>query len=579
MELMRDDSEGIQTVGPPVMTDDGLELFSFHLRRFLASVSQPPSRPLYVTVGLEGSECRSATFEVGVDDCQPVAVEWTFEDLCHAYRYSDGRLCIEGRDEYEQTVYEVVPLLDRPVTGGAPRVVLGYVVYRQGSENGDDVDGCTEQIAEALRCARRNAIRMFFDEEATGSIKQRLYELMGHFPEWFGCDHSASLLMTSTLETMALDDSEHGRLDIVAERLFLEDTSATNRLVGMSVLPGDESSGVLGAVVRRQRADPDLPYQVYERVAGDGWCAVDEQGDCHADFHRLDDRRDAQMYVFLPLTRSREEGAVELLGFLCLGFRNRVALSSSVGETLASLRRRLSAELKYSPLFTLGARKLRVLQRTRQLTAEALADRAEAENDDPSGVIERITTLVAHRVDVPSFGIGYVDRTEAGGWYLRYPHPHGWTHYDDLDLPIDVDPEERRNSGVSALAVRIDRPCILAGGHGSGAELNFKNHLYVDESQDAIVDARHPEADQLDTSEGDWRPLRDYYKPARHRAYATLAYPISFAGDVLGVLTVEVDEDTSWAWWTGFGGQLFWETLADELASAFHALGVQSYRT
>ncbi|MFW6058048.1 MAG: hypothetical protein ACOC9W_04250, partial [Persicimonas sp.] len=65
------------------------------------------------------------------------------------------------------------------------------------------------------------------------------------------------------------------------------------------------------------------------------------------------------------------------------------------------------------------------------------------------------------------------------------------------------------------------------------------------------------------------------YKPARSSAYATLAYPISFNGDPLGVITVEVERETNWLWWTGFGAQLFWELLANELAYAFYAMGLR----
>jgi hypothetical protein len=63
--------------------------------------------------------------------------------------------------------------------------------------------------------------------------------------------------------------------------------------------------------------------------------------------------------------------------------------------------------------------------------------------------------------------------------------------------------------------------------------------------------------------------------PARDRAYATLAYPIMFDRQPLGVLAVEVDKSTDWLWWTGFGGHLFWQLVASELSSAFYQLGVR----
>ena len=571
--MAEDESEQVRTVASSEMTDTGMEVYAFHLHRFLADwLEEHGEDRMYVTVGFEGSECPAVTFDVRLGHCDVAEVGWNFEDLCHAYRSGDGRLRIEQRSETsEATIFEVLPILDRPATGGKPRVIIGFLVLPEiDIDLPETVAALQSKVGEAIRAARRNGVRMFFDDRESRPVKPTIYELMDHLPEWFGCDHSASMLMTSTLETMALEASQHGRLDVLAERLYAEtDESNLDRLVGMSILLDEESASLLRHVVRRQLDDPDLPYQIYQRDSEEGWRPIGEHEPVGGDFHRLESRVDEEQYVFVPL-KVVDDGERELLGFLCLAFRDGVELSSSSGEMLANLGRRLSSMLHYSPLYTLSARKLWILRRTRDLTEQAMtAAEAEAAINE---LIEGVSSLIAHQGSIPSFAIGYVVSSKNGsGRSLRYVHPHGWTHYDSLTLPVDVEPEERTDSGVSALAVRINRPLVLAGGRGEGESQKFKNYLYIHEETNRVVDARSPGAAEIEFGE-EWKLLSEYYKPARWRAYATLAYPITFGGEVFGVLTIEVEKETDWVWWTGFGGQLFWQMLADELASTFWSM-------
>ncbi len=141
-------------------------------------------------------------------------------------------------------------------------------------------------------------------------------------------------------------------------------------------------------------------------------------------------------------------------------------------------------------------------------------------------------------------------------------------------MRVDVPAAQRTDSGVSSLAVRLNRTLVLAGGYGEGDDFGFKNSLFVHEESGRLEDVRRGKL--ADVGNEQWVALSDYYKPARQHAYATLAYPITFAGDVLGVLTIEVDKDTDWLWWTGFGGHLFWQLFASELASVFFALHVRA---
>jgi hypothetical protein len=294
-------------------------------------------------------------------------------------------------------------------------------------------------------------------------------------------------------------------------------------------------------------------------------------------FHSCDERNNEAMYIFVPMLACDNGGGCELLGFLVLVSRSRRPIAGSTASLFAELGEKLTALLRYSPLYTLNARKLWVLAQTRVALEAAVADAEHTRAARVERLIGEVTSRIVRHVEVPSLAIAYLreEQDEQGGSrrLLRYAHPHGWTRFEQLSLPVDVEPAERLDSGVSSLAVRINRPLVLAGGHGEGENFAFKNYLYVHEDSGVVIDARSPQARGVEDSP-EWVRLSDYYKPARATAYATLAFPISFGGRALGVLTVEVERDTNWLWWTGFGARLFWDLFANELAYAFHALGV-----
>lgn len=154
---------------------------------------------------------------------------------------------------------------------------------------------------------------------------------------------------------------------------------------------------------------------------------------------------------------------------------------------------------------------------------------------------------------------------------LNFVSPFGWADMSNLHLKVDVPEAQRPDSGVAALAVRLNQPLVLAGGHLQGSRVEFKNSVWVHERSGRLADERcHQDIDF--SSEQGWVPLAQYYKPACTQTYATLAYPVVFDDDVLGVIAVEVDKSTNWLWWTGFGGHFFWQLLASELANVFHMI-------
>jgi hypothetical protein len=293
-------------------------------------------------------------------------------------------------------------------------------------------------------------------------------------------------------------------------------------------------------------------------------------------FHRDVPRPDESMYVLVPLLSGDHEDETELLGFVCLVYREVEELPDSVGDLLGELGAHLGEVLRNSALYTLSARKLWILRRIRQVFEAHVREGARGASAVES-LIGDVIDLIVEDVAVPSVAIAYRLESAASDGddrVVRYVHAHGWEEGESLDLPIDVPPRDRIDSGVSSLAARLERPLVLAGGHGSGATFQFKNFLWVHEGQRRILDERSPEGrETIDPEEG-WTPMRHYYKPVRDNAYATLAYPVLFADRALGIVSVEVVKQTDWLWWTGFGGHQFWQSVAGELAVAFHSLGV-----
>ncbi|MEM1348811.1 MAG: hypothetical protein AAGI01_09665, partial [Myxococcota bacterium] len=464
----------IRYAGPPEVTEAGVEILAFHLHRFLAAwLEEHNLEALWLTVGDERSACPPLTLLVGARSARVVDVGWTFDDLCHTYRRGDSRLHVEQGDSGSITLH-ALPVLDRPAHGGQARVILGFVLAPEDALGPMDVGTLQTRVYEAIAASRRNGMRLFFDEHRDAEIKQLLYGFMDHLPEWTGCDYSAALVLTSTLEAMTLEDTTLSSFHVIAERIFFDphEPGAPGRLVGMSIaLNEDRAGGLLRVAYERQRADPYLPYQIFCRD-GDVWRACDEPERTASHFHRDSARAGEAMVVLVPLIARGEDA--ELLGFVSLSYRLSSELSSSLGHVLAELIEHLTPLLRYSSLYTLSARKLWILRRMSRA-----AERAVVDGRSVRDFIGDVSRLIDDHVDIPSFAIASMvhetDALDAPVRVLRYAHARGWAKDDgDLDLPVDVPPAERLDSGVSSLAVRLNRPLVLSGGYGSGDDQSFK---------------------------------------------------------------------------------------------------------
>ncbi len=562
-------SEPIRYAGPPEITEAGRQVFSFHLYRYLSPwLREMGCERVMVTVGFADSQASLGAYRIEATGGYSVTTGWTHRDLEDAWRFGNGRLRWEGQ-EGAAIVFEVVAIFDENESD-----LLGFAMVRRSDELGPAAfERLAEYASEAIRVARRNSVRLFFDEEKEQPVKSLLYALMDRLPEWTGCDHSAAVLLTHNLDAMTMELAG-GFFNVLAERIYFENQQGEkgDRLVGMAVETGAEKASILHDALERHRSQPGERFLVYERTkskseSGEDW-RFHGNDKALQGWHGLEDRPPEQGVVLIPLVH-QERGESDLLGFLSLAWTMDCQLATSTEALIREVGRELAGVLRRSALYTMSVRKMWVIRKVGD-EIENYITASEEGSREIEAAIQRISDLVAEHVDVPSFAIGYLIGEE-GKRELRYAHPHGWSHFENLELAVDVDADERVDSGISALAIRLKRPVVLAGGHGTGADQEFKNFLWVDEEAGEIFDTRSGRTSAGEI-EGQCIRLRDYYKPARETAYACLAYPILFADTALGVLTVEVEKTTDWLWWTGFGGHLFWEMVTREMARGLYWL-------
>jgi hypothetical protein len=556
-------SATIRTFGAPRVTTAGRDVLAFHLHRYLAHWLAKTERDrIWVTCGFAHSTVPFPTIEVGRRSTTDADVPWTFEDLAHSYHHGGTRLHIEHPDE-DHTL-EAIPLVEESTDG--VRVLIGFAVVEGEDLEASALAELEVHASEAIRAARRNDLRLFFDETDERDMKALLYATLDRVPEWTGCDVAAAVVLSNSLEAMALDRATEADFYVMAERLFVEaDDELPTRLVGMTIDTRDDVRTVVDAAIERLQRDPEDRLQRYVRTA-EGY--IDADGDAAVSIGVAEPRPKDASSIIAPLV-VEEDDEQELLGFLCLAFSGARGAPRSVDESIASLTERLAYTLRHSPLYTLSASKLRLIRGIRAMCeAQVARDAPAAERRE--AIVSGAVALAREHTEVPAFSVGWI-RRENDVRHLVYEASYGWTDFQQIELVVDVEPDERVDSGVSALSVRLNRPLVLAGGQQT-KQREFKNFLWVHEETGRIVDTRAPGGDVVEKESG-WTRLGEYYKPARQGAYATVAHPITFDGHPLGVVAIEVDRDTDWYWWTGYGGQLLWELVASELAFAFWAIG------
>ena len=432
------------------------------------------------------------------------------------------------------------------------------------------------RINEAIRSFRHNSLRIVFDECEGASPREFLDRILDLIPVWCGSDHSACLILSSSLESMVMSGVGPAHFQIVNEKLYCGPEDASKQYENLSslefVVTHGGQSGLIGHAFEEVRKSKTVGLNIFLNDGeGDDWFSM---GEVQKNAHRVAThsyRPNENLTVLLPLLCSNEVGQQELLGFLSINFFEPMPLASLTSRVLETLATRLGTYLHRSSFFSLSAQQLWLLEcvREEQVSVARLCRNAGEVQKDVAlqTFIRNVNRLVANATQIPCFAVGYRTVSDSGDDILRFTAPHGFTRFHDIDLPVY--PEDSAASSLSTLAMRLNRVITLAGGETLDGQIAFQNEIYVNESKGLLCDGR------LENEIGDgWRKLSDYYKPSREGCYAALCYPIRMRDDVVGVIAVEVDRDTNWVWWTGFGSYLFYRLLANELAADFSVLGL-----
>ncbi len=555
-----------------------IDVLGVHLHRYLMPLLMDHKiSHLGVMIGFEASHMPSMTMRVSAYGSDVDKIGVLYEDLVmEARKHTDIATPIQLEDDGKMLTFYPVLSISEP-----GREHIHAFVF---SENAKifDVDIFTvalrTRINEAIRSFRHNSLRIMFDESEGLTPKEFLDRVLDLVPVWCGADHSACLILSSSLESMVMSGVGPAHFQIVNEKIYCTPRDGSGSFDNLSslefVVNRLESSGLIGHAFDEVRRTKSVGLNIFigDSETGD-WFSM---GEIQKSAHRIAThahRPDEKLTVLLPLLCANEVGESELLGFLSINFFEMMPLASLTSRVLETLATRLGTWLRRSSFFSLSAQQLWLLEcvREEQLAAERLCGKVNADmpvNDVLNHFISKVNRLIADSTHIPCFGIGYRTTNDDGEEILRFPELQGFSRFSNIDLPIYAN--EFQDSSLSALAVRLNRAITLTGGDNKNQNKTFNNEIYVNERLGILCDARmEPNLNE------DWHRLSDYYKMGREgTSYAAICYPIRMKDEVVGVIAVEVDRDTNWVWWTGFGSYLFYRLLANELAADFSLIGL-----
>lgn len=559
--------------GPPTWSSAALNSLRFHLHRYLAPFLDAHNiENVQVMCGFDGTATQAVGLRISTTDTAILETLPAFDALAQHARQPNNAAPPSYASFVGRAIHELHT--DEP----QPQLLAMVFVHQahQATLEAHSADLC-ERVFEAVRASRFNRMRMFFDDTAEYPTKRFIYELFDELPGWCGVDHSSAILLTSTLEAMALANVDHAEFEVVGERMFYPraDDGSPERLVGLVIHGTGANSGLLGSAFRRLQLTRQTGLLIFIPEGDDHqqWSLFGEPDHVAERFATFVERPDEGMTVLLPLLTSRARGDRELLGFLSLNFRRPVPISGLTADLLGQLGERIAQRLQHSSLFSLSAQQLLLIERVRGTYNDTIGGGGARKRLDD--YIDRVNTLIQGSTKIPCFAVGYVS-TLGQERVVRFVHPKGFTRFDALSLPIEPNGQVQQSS-IASLAIRLNEPMILVGQQDPDHPTPQNNALMINESRGEMIDARVHDPAQLRAADG-WRALSTYFKPAREQSYATLAFPITLGHDVLGVLSLEVDRSTDWFWWTGFGSRSFYRLLANELAVALKLMGVPSVR-
>ncbi len=567
-------SESMQFFTP--WTESITEILGVHLHRYLMPLLMDHKiSHLGVLVGFEASHMPALALRVSTYGSEVIPFDENYDDLVtEARTHSDLATPITRNIDGKKLI--LFPILS--ISEPGREHIHAFVMTENAKLLEADIltVALRTRINEAIRSFRHNSLRIIFDECEGTSPREFLDRILDLIPVWCGSDHSACLILSSSLESMVMSGVGPAHFQIVNEKLYCGPKDSDKHYDNLSslefVVSHDGQSGLIGHAFEEVRRTKSVGLNIFIGDSEtDEWFSMGEiQKNAHR-FATKSYRPKEKLTVLLPLLCSNEVGDQELLGFLSLNFFETMPLASLTSRVLETLATRLGTYLHRSSFFSLSAQQLWLLEcvREEQVAVSRLCKNAgEVRNDVAiQSFVKNVNSLVAQSTQIPCFAIGYRAVSENGDDILRFTDPHGFTIFDNIDLPIYAD--DPSESSLSALAVRLNRVITLTGGELKDGRTAFQSDIYVNESKGLLCDGRLE-----DNLSSDWRKLSSYYKPSREGSYAALCYPIRMKDEVVGVIAVEVDRDTNWVWWTGFGSYLFYRLLANELAADFSVMGL-----
>ena len=557
-------------------TESITEILGVHMHRYLMPLLMDHKiNHLGVVVGFEASHMPSIALRVSAYGSETMDLAVDYAQLVMDVRQRDDLAApIEREIDGKKWVFLPILSISEP---GREHIHAFVVTEDVRILNAEIMTvALRTRINEAIRSFRHNSLRIVFDECEGSSPREFLDRILEMIPVWCGSDHSACLILSSSLESMVMSGVGPAHFQIVNEKLYCGPQEESRHFENLSslefVVTHGGQSGLIGHAFEEVRRTKKVGLNIFVNDgAGDDWFSM---GEIQKNAHRVAThsyRPNENLTVLLPLLCTNEVGDQELLGFLSINFFEPMPLASLTSRVLETLATRLGTYLHRSSFFSLSAQQLWLLEcvREEQVAVSRLCKNAGDVQKDVAiqTFIKNVNALVAQSTQIPCFAVGYRTVSKDGDDILRFTDPHGFTKFNNIDLLVYSD--DPAQSSLSTLAMRLNRVITLAGGVVHDGQQDFQSEIYVNESKGILCDGRLE--NQLDAS---WRKLSDYYKPSREGNYATLCYPIRMKDDVVGVIAVEVDRDTNWVWWTGFGSYLFYRLLANELAADFSLLGL-----
>jgi hypothetical protein len=563
--------------GDACFSAQALDIVALHLQRFLApALIAGGGLEVHVLLGFEGASLDGAWLRVSAQEAEaaaenagPFAGGWkALVKLWRTHATDPDQLLMIKREGSD-------PLYVGAMGGeqGLEGPLLGFVMAAGNLQNPPaGLMSAVRRAGEALRAARHNIIRLLFEPQPQPQqAKDFLYNALASLPDLCGCDHSAALILTNDLAAMTLEHMALAEFEIVAERMFYDRDLGTNtpeRLVGLVIAGTGEHSGLLGAAFAQIQKAPEVQPHIFLCDDSGNWYAFAEPAQSLPRFATRVQRPQEQMSILIPLLHDEERGAREMLGFLAINYRLPRPLEVLDQQLMIEFSARLAHYLRHSPLFNLSSRQMLLVERVRHIYNDTIGQGGAVKRLE--SLIQTVNADIAKTTRLPCFAIGYLSESN-NKKTLRFIHPHGFTRFNAINLSVEpTSAADLTQSSIAALAVRLGRPIVLAGAQDTPQN---RNALYIHEPSKRIIDARVVDLTTLDHPT-EWHRLHDYYKPSRDHSYATLAFPIQLGHDTLGVVAIEVDRDTDWFWWTGFGSKTFYRLLASELAVAFKLMGV-----